>query len=132
MLYLIDSDIVIDHLGDVTAVTAMLENMATDGIAISIITYMEVFQGRIRGHDPTAALAAFNVFLSTAPILPLTTASAERCARLREQLAAQGKRVRARALDLITASIAIEYGLTLVTRNTHDYDDIPGLALYQW
>ncbi len=33
-------------------------------------------------------------------------------------------------LDSITAATAFEYDLTLVTRNTADYDDIPGLRLH--
>ena len=41
-----------------------------------------------------------------------------------------GKRVNSRALDLLIAATALEYDLTLVTRNTEDYGDIPGLKLY--
>jgi len=55
---------------------------------------------------------------------------ARRCARLRLDLKNRGKRVRSRALDLITAATALEHGLTLVTRNTVDYHDIPGLTLH--
>jgi predicted nucleic acid-binding protein len=32
--------------------------------------------------------------------------------------------------DLIIAATALEYGLTVVTRNVHDYRDIPGLSLH--
>jgi predicted nucleic acid-binding protein len=62
-------------------------------------------------------------------LLPLSPAVARRCAELRRQLRRQGKRVRARALDLIVAATAIEYDLTLVTNNTAGYRDIPGLKL---
>jgi predicted nucleic acid-binding protein len=57
---------------------------------------------------------------------------ARRCAELREELRAERKRFRARALDLMIAATAIEHGLTLVTRNTDDYADIGGLDLYAW
>lgn len=33
-------------------------------------------------------------------------------------------------MDLFIAATAIEHGLSLVTRNTRDYSDIPGLDLY--
>jgi predicted nucleic acid-binding protein len=56
---------------------------------------------------------------------------AERCARLRETLRSQNKWVNSRALDLIIAATALEYDLTLVTNNTEDFEDIPGLNLYQ-
>jgi predicted nucleic acid-binding protein len=55
--------------------------------------------------------------------------AARRCAELREGLGRQGKRVRSRALDLVTAAIALELGYTLVTRNRADYADIPDLLL---
>jgi predicted nucleic acid-binding protein len=38
--------------------------------------------------------------------------------------------VNSRALDLINAAIALEHGLTLVTRDVDDYKDILGLAIY--
>jgi len=58
-------------------------------------------------------------------------AVAKRCASLRETLKKQGKRVKARALDLMTAAIALENNLTVVTRNSEDYNDIPDLLLYK-
>ncbi|HZQ97841.1 MAG TPA: type II toxin-antitoxin system VapC family toxin [Chloroflexota bacterium] len=54
---------------------------------------------------------------------------AERCARLRELLRRQGKQPRRRALDLTIAATAFQHGLTLVTRNTDDYEEVPGLTL---
>jgi predicted nucleic acid-binding protein len=47
----------------------------------------------------------------------LTLKAARRCARLRETLRKQGKRVKPRALDFIIAATALEHGLTLVLRN---------------
>jgi predicted nucleic acid-binding protein len=40
------------------------------------------------------------------------------------------KAVKARALDLMNAAIALEHDLILVTRNIEDYKDIPDLKLY--
>jgi predicted nucleic acid-binding protein len=50
---------------------------------------------------------------------------------MREDLAHHDTRVRSRALDLITAAIALEHGYTLVTYNRKDYEDIAELSLYQ-
>ncbi|HUZ03134.1 MAG TPA: hypothetical protein VMU89_22540, partial [Thermomicrobiaceae bacterium] len=58
-------------------------------------------------------------------------AVARRCAELREELRRQDRRVRARALDLMVAATALQYDLTLVTRNIADYDDVPGLVLWR-
>jgi tRNA(fMet)-specific endonuclease VapC len=131
MPYLIDSHVVIDHLADVPEASALLSRLAVDGIAISIITYMEVFQGIARSPHQEEAQAKFRAFAKDIPILPFSIAVAERCARLRETLRRQNKRVNSRALDLIIAATALEYDLTLVTENNKDFEDIPDLPLSQ-
>jgi predicted nucleic acid-binding protein len=131
MAYLIDSDVVIDHLNNDPAARLLLDRLAADGLTISLITYLEVYQGTLASPDPAQAQAKLDAFLAGVPIVPFSAAVARRCARLRTELQRQGKRVRPRALDLLTAATALEHGLTLVTRNLADYEDIPALALYQ-
>jgi predicted nucleic acid-binding protein len=52
-------------------------------------------------------------------------------AQLRLTLRQQGRPITHRALDLLIAATALQHHLTLVTRNTQDYDDIPALLRYQ-
>jgi tRNA(fMet)-specific endonuclease VapC len=130
MAYLIDSDWVIDQLAEVEEAVALLSQLAEDGIAVSIITYMEVYQGILRSPDQEQAQSQFVAFFDAIPVLPFSLAVAQRCAQLRQTLKAQGKRVNSRALDLVIAATALEHDLILVTRNTHDYTDIPDLKLY--
>jgi predicted nucleic acid-binding protein len=131
MPYLVDSNVVIDHLGEVPEASQFLDQFAQDGIVISIVTYMEAFQGVVQSQHPEEASEKFHAFIDTVLILPFSFAVAERCARLRETLRNQNKRVKSRALDLIIAATALEYGLTLVTKNTEDFKDIPDLILSQ-
>ena len=131
MPYLVDSNVVIDHLGEVTEASQFLDRFAQDGIVISIVTYMEAYQGVVRSEQPAEAAEKFHAFADKVLILPFSFAVAERCARLRETLRSQNKRVKSRALDLVIAATALEYGLTLVTKNTEDFKDIPDLILYQ-
>ena len=131
MPYLVDTDWLIDHLANVPEALRLLDRLAQEGIAISIITYMEAYQGVLRSPDPEEAQSKLRAFVDAVPVLPLSAAVAQRCAHLRETMRRQGKRVNARALDLIIASTALEYDLTLVTRNTEDYADVPDLKLYR-
>lgn len=131
MPYLIDTDHVIDHLTEQPAIVTLLNRLTEEGIAITMVTYMEVYEGIVRDPDPDMAQARFDRFLVGVPILPFSEAVAQTCARLRHQLRTQGKRVNARALDLVNAATAIHYGLIFMTRNLEDYDDIPDLQLYQ-
>jgi len=131
MPYLVDSDILIAQREGQAGALALLEQLAPEGLAISIVTYMEIYQGTLRGPDPERARVSLDIFLAGVPVVPFSLAAARRCAGLREDLARQGKRVRSRALDLVTAAIALEHDYTLVTRNRHDFEDISGLSLYE-
>ena len=83
MPYLIDSDIVIDHLDDVPDAVSLLDRLAEEGIAIRMVTYMEVFQGRMRSPNPEEAQAKLEAFLSAIPVLPFSPQVAQHCAGLR-------------------------------------------------
>ena len=132
MAYLIDSDWVIDHLANVPEATELFDELSEMGrLAISIVTYMEVYEGILRSPEPARAEQQFQTFVSAVPVLPFSPAVAVRCARLRHELRQTGKRVNNRALDLIIAATALEHDLTLVSRNRDDYKDIPDLTLHQ-
>src|SRR5579884_1867178 len=114
MAYLIDSDLVIDHLDDDPAARRLLDRLAEAGIMISLITYMEVSQGALLSPDPAAAQAKLDEFLAGVPIVPCSLAVAKRCAQLRAQLHRQHKRVRSRALDLLNAATPLDHRVPLV------------------
>jgi predicted nucleic acid-binding protein len=110
MPYLVDSNLVIEHLAEIPEASQSLDRFAQDGIVISIVTYMEAFQGVVRSEQPEEATKKFHAFAEQVLILPFSFAVAERCARLRETLRSQNKRVKSRALDLIIVATALEYG----------------------
>ena len=126
---LIDSNIVIDRLSEDAQIVQFLSGIAPLGLAISVVTYMEVYQGIFRVLDPDRLAADLDAFVADAPIPPLTPAAARRCAELRHVLDRRDRRVRTRSLDLVTAAIALEFDHALVTRNHADYADVPGLAI---
>ncbi|MGH2533590.1 MAG: type II toxin-antitoxin system VapC family toxin [Thermomicrobiales bacterium] len=128
MTYLVDSDVVIDHVTADPTALQLLDRLASAGLAVSTVTYMEVYEGYLRSRD-SAMLANFDAFMAGVEIILFSVEIARRCAELREELRQRGRRVRSRALDLLTAATALEHGFVLVTRNTADYNDIPGLTL---
>ena len=129
MSYLIDTDWVIDFLlGDATA-RNLLTTLPGD-LAISIVTYSEVYEGILRSSDPLRDEQGFRAFLRQARILPITRAIAKRNATVRADLRSRGRTVRNRGLDLFIAATALTYDHTLVTRNMDDCKDISGLKLY--
>ena len=130
MPHLLDSDWFIDYLDGLPHAVQLVGSLVGDGLSISIITYIEVYQGVYR-RQSTAADEALARALTLMPVLPVSLAVAQRCARLRESLRRQGRRVNSRAMDLIIAATALEHDLALVTRNVADYQDITGLKLHR-
>ena len=92
MRYLIDTDWVIDHLANVPEASELLESLVEEGIAISIITYMEAYQGLLRGPLVQEQEPFFSAFTVAVPVIPLSIAVARRCAQLRETLRKQRRR----------------------------------------
>ena len=84
--YLIDTDWIIQVLYGSAEATQALEDCAPQGLALSLITYGELFQGAYYTRDATVALATLRTFLDGKDILPLTEAIMERFAILRGQL----------------------------------------------
>lgn len=132
MAYLVDSDMVIDFLADDSQTITLFDSFSADGIFVSIISYMETFQGVIDNGLAQEDEDKFNAFFAGVPVLPLAPEIAIRCAHIRSMLKQQGKNTRRRALDLLVAATALEHGLELVSHNEADYKDIPNLKRYQW
>jgi predicted nucleic acid-binding protein len=128
--YLLDTDWVVDVLnGQDTAIQTVLE-LAPSGLAISIITYGELYEGAAFAHDPQPALAGLRAFLKGKDILPLTQAVMERFAQIRGSLP-RPVRQQSGDLDILIAATCLEHNLTLLTRNLKDFQQIPDLKLYQ-
>jgi predicted nucleic acid-binding protein len=125
--YLIDTTVLIPYFAGDQNARNLIKRLLTDGIAVSILAYLEAYQGVIESADPVEARRKFDAFFDGVPILPVSPAVARRCAELRSLLKRQGKNPRRRAFDLVIAATALEHGLALVTHNEQDYRDIPDL-----
>jgi predicted nucleic acid-binding protein len=84
--YLLDTDWVVDILnGQEQAIHTVLE-LAPAGLAVSIITYGELYEGTAFARDPEPALSGLRSFLKGKAILPLTQSIMERFAQIRGSL----------------------------------------------
>jgi predicted nucleic acid-binding protein len=63
MSYLIDTDRVAEWLKGRAAAVQLLTNLATDGLAISLITYGEIYDGIYGGRDPQGQERGFRQLL---------------------------------------------------------------------
>jgi predicted nucleic acid-binding protein len=130
MPYLVDSDWLIDYLRGLPEARALIDTLLPAGVAMSVISYMELFEGSVEGTNRLEGQELLRALAEEVPVLPFTITTAEECGNLRAEIRRRGGRVSQRALDLMIGATAIEHGFALVTRNTHDYADIPGLTLH--
>ena len=128
--YLLDTDWIVDVLHGQEQATQTLLELAAFGLALSMITYGELYEGAHYARDPESALAGLRDFLAGKEILPLTLAIMERFAIVRGALPRPIRR-QVGDLDVLIATTALEHDLTLLTRNLRDFQHIPNLKLYQ-
>ncbi|MEZ6061730.1 MAG: type II toxin-antitoxin system VapC family toxin [Planctomycetaceae bacterium] len=103
---------------------------------VSIVSFHEQFQGwnaYLNKADDRENLvlgyARFEKLLkafSGYQLLPFDEAAAEICSDFRKQ------KIRVGTMDLRIASIAIANDMTLLTRNTVDFERVPGLLFEDW
>jgi tRNA(fMet)-specific endonuclease VapC len=129
MTSLVDSDWVADYLKGRTTAVALLDDLFEEGLAISVITFGEVYEGIYYGTDPQHNEVIFRKFLRGVRVLGITRPIARRFALIRGKLRAEGQLIS--QPDILIAATALQYDLTLVTRNLSDFERIPDLKLYQ-
>ena len=127
MSYLVDTDILIDALHGQAATGNWIAAHADAGLAISMVSVCEIYEGAYRAPDPAAHVVALRRFLLDFRRLTLTEAIADIFARERATLRRQGWLIP--DMDLLIAATAMAHDLTLATRNTRHFARLPTLRL---
>lgn len=127
MNYLADTDWVVDFLKGRAPAVAFINGLLRQGLAISAITFAEVYEGIYYGGKRANDEQVLERFLRSVPILDVTREVARQFAMTRGALRQQ--RVTVAPPDLPIAATAIHHDLILATRNVRHYDRIHGLKL---
>lgn len=129
MSYLVDTDWVASALKGRTDAQTLLTTLALEGLAISLITYGEIYEGILYGAEREQHENGFLAFLRDVDVLPLNEDIMQEFARIRCQLRAAGNIIG--DFDLLIAATAINHQLTLVTRNLAHFERVPGLSIHR-
>jgi tRNA(fMet)-specific endonuclease VapC len=128
MSYLIDTDWVIDHLNQIESVTARLHELAPEGLAMSVVSLGELYEGVYYSRDLEASQASLQRFLNRQlTILGIDEETCKIFGRERGRLRTIGQRIG--DMDLMIAATALQYDLTLLTNNRRHFDRIDGLRI---
>jgi len=121
MIYLLDTNAIIDYLGGFMPPSAMeaMNDIVNEGFFISIITKIETIgftSGDAEVDDNTSA------FVRLATVFDLTPDVAQKAIEL--------KRIRKiKTPDGIIAATALVHNLPLLSRNIKDFKNIPGMVV---
>jgi tRNA(fMet)-specific endonuclease VapC len=128
MKYLIDTDWVINHLKGEERVVRKLEELAPEGMAMSVISLAEIYEGVYYSRDPAKSRQLLKEFL--APDLKVLNVDQEVCkifGRERGKLRQQNRMIS--DFDLLIASTCLYHNLTLLTNNRRHFDMVEGLNI---
>ncbi len=129
MSFLLDTDICSAHVkGNASVVNRFIQHGGR--LNMSTVTQGEVFAWALRARASPGRLQDVLDLLKNVPALPVDEAVAGKFGEVRAWQMDRG--LATPDLDLLNASVALAHGLTLVTHNTRDYANVPGLSLVDW
>jgi tRNA(fMet)-specific endonuclease VapC len=125
MKLLLDTNRLSDVLAEVGDVLDQLES--AEAIHVPVIALGEIRAGFLRGSRPAKNEARLQWFLSQDGVLTVSVDGpvSHRYAQIHAALRKRGRPIPTN--DLWIASIAVEHGLVLYTRDAH-FAEVPGLA----
>lgn len=100
------------------------------GLFVPTVVLAELYAGAYHVPNPTPLLQRIADLLVDVHILDFDIICAEQFGRIRGSLLQQG--IAVPTADLMIAAVALAHNLTLVTHNTRDFSNIPGLRLDDW
>jgi tRNA(fMet)-specific endonuclease VapC len=100
------------------------------GLAIPTIVLAELYAGAYKHPTPSKLLPLIADLLKEVQLLDFDAACAKQFGQVRGTLLQQG--ITVSRMDLLIACVALAHNLTLVTHNTADYRNVPGLRLDDW
>lgn len=125
MRYLIDTDWAIEYLRGSVATRARLTELRGDGLALSIISLAELYEGRYVTRDPEGSERQLQAFLTGVTVLPLDDETCRVFGRERGRLRAAGMLIS--DMDLLIAATAAHHDLTVLTNNRTHFERIEGI-----
>ena len=129
MNFLLDTDICSAHMRR-PALLAHRFIQYTGQLAISSVTLAELYAGAYKHSQANRLLALIGDLRQEVEVVDFDATCAEKFGQVRGALQQQG--IAVPTTDLMIAAAALVHNLTLVTHNTADFMNMPGLRLNDW
>ncbi|MBK6366368.1 MAG: type II toxin-antitoxin system VapC family toxin [Polaromonas sp.] len=129
-MYLLDTNTLIYFFKREGQVEQRLRNTPIHLIRVPAITWFELEHGTLRSTKPEHQRISIDIALQAYGTAPLDYPSAKSAAAIKRNLEVAGTPIG--HYDLLIAGIAQANNLTLVTRNTREFERVPGLRVENW
>jgi tRNA(fMet)-specific endonuclease VapC len=130
-MYLLDTNICIYGIKkNPETVFKKLSKVKIENVAISSITWHELYYGVLKSSKAAQNLKALNNFISSIRILDFTKLDSEKLAAIRLDLEKQGRPIG--TYDMQIAAHALNENLILVTNNEREFSRVIGLKIENW
>jgi tRNA(fMet)-specific endonuclease VapC len=129
--FLLDTNACIALLnGTSPTLAAQVAGVPPHEFAVSAVTEAELRYGAHRSARAAANLRVLEEFLDPLPSLAFDRRAAPHYGRIRAELTARGTPIGPN--DLRIAATALAHDLTVVTRNTREFERVVGLRVEDW
>lgn len=128
--YLLDTNILLYAYRNQGQCRVKLAQTPTADVAINSILVYEIEYGLLKSNNPNRLRTFLSLMQQRHVTLDMCTQSAVKAGQLRALLESQGQIIG--PYDMLIAGIALAHDLTIVTRNTREFERIPGLRVENW
>lgn len=127
MKYLVDTDWIIHGLHGEERVVRKLLELRREGLAVSVISLAELYEGVYRSTDPVADERSLEDFLSGVSVLEVNEEICRTFGKQRARLRKEGMLIG--DFDILIASTCLRHDLTLLTDNIRDFKRLEKLRM---
>jgi tRNA(fMet)-specific endonuclease VapC len=125
--YLVDTDWAIHYLNGHASITARLQALEPEGLALSVVSLAELYEGVLYSTKPAENEQALKDFLGGVQLIGVDEATARRFGQERGRLRAAGRLIG--DVDLLIGATALANALTLLTNNARHFERLEGIAI---
>lgn len=129
-MYALDTNTLIDFFRQSGRITAHLQLTPASQIHIPSVVWLELEYGLLRSHRPEAQRRGMEAVARAYALVHFDRQSAQAAAMVKHTLDTAGTPIG--HFDLLIAGTALAHQLTLVTRNTREFERVPGLWVENW
>ena len=127
MQYLLDTNWTIDYLRRIERVVRRIEELALEGLGMSVISLAELYEGVFYSRTPEGDERRLRNFLRRIEVVGVDDEICRIFAVERGRLRAAGAMIG--DFDIMIGATAIRHGLTLLTNNRRHFERIPSLSI---